>query len=98
MTVNKDKRLDKNHATSEAQPIEGLKEYYKSITKEDNRLGITSDCIANMINKDLKDSIHVEYYATEINLDTVTENINENIKGEQHIPTKNEIMKSSTFG
>ena len=98
ITVNKDKLQDQNHTKIKSQPIDGLNECYKNITKEEQRLAITSDCTANMTNKELKNSVNIKECATKIYLDTVTDNINKNIKGKQHIPTKHEIMKSSTFG
>ena len=51
-----------------------------------------------MTNNDLEKSINIKECVKEIHLDTVTENMNKNIKGKQLIPTKYEIMKSSTFG
>lgn len=51
-----------------------------------------------MTNNDLKKSINIKECVKEIHTDTVTENMNKNIKGKQHIPTKYDIMKSFTFG
>ena len=98
MTVDKDKIIGHKHKEYESQPIKSFQEYYKNITQEDQRMAMTSNDTITDMTCNLQNSINIRDCKDEKQQVVVAKEVKINIKGKQQIPSKHDILKSSTVG
>ena len=97
MTVNKNKIIGSKNKEYDSQPIKSFQEYYKNITHEDQRMAITSNETITDMDGNLQNNVNIRDCKEEKQQDVVVKEV-KNIKGKQNIPSKHDILKSSTVG
>ena len=95
--MNKNKIIGNKNKEYDSQPIKSFQEYYKNITHEDQRMAITSNETITDMDGNLQNNVNIRDCKEEKQQDVVVKEL-KNIKGKQNIPSKHDILKSSTVG
>ena len=95
--MNKNNIIGSKNKENDSQPIKSFQEYYKNITHEDQRMAITSNETITDMNGNLQNNVNIRDCKEEKQQDVVVKEV-KNIKGKQNIPSKHDILKSSTIG